>query len=59
MSTSVAGGRPVAQLGVAPDRVRVPSPAFEDDLSVSQSVEDLALEQFGLMYQEHHVPRRV
>src|SRR4028118_1243680 len=38
-------GWPVAQRGMRPDRIEVPSPALDDDLSLPQGVEDLPIQQ--------------
>ena len=38
-------GRFVAQRGMGPDRIVVPSPAFDDDLSLLQGVKDLSIQQ--------------
>src|SRR5215204_2270812 len=35
----------VAQRGMWPDRIVMPSPAFDDDLSLLQGVEDLSIQQ--------------
>src|SRR5215204_6143994 len=35
----------VAQRGIGPDRIVMPSPAFDDDLSLLQGGEDLAIQQ--------------
>src|SRR5215217_4559316 len=35
----------VAQRGMGPDRIVMPSPAFDDDLSLLQGVEDLSIQQ--------------
>ncbi len=40
------GGRLVADRGVRPDGVVVPSPALDDDLGLAQRVKDLSVEQF-------------
>src|SRR5215204_2363386 len=34
-----------AQRGMGPDRIVMPSPAFDDDLSLPQGVEDLSIQQ--------------
>src|SRR5215217_5821741 len=38
-------GWPVAQRGMRPDRIEVPSPALDDDLSLPQGVEYLPIQQ--------------
>ena len=43
---SFRGWRAVAQSTVWPDRVVVPPPFFDDDLSLLQGVEDLSIKQF-------------
>src|SRR2546421_563429 len=39
------GWSPVADRGMRPDRVVVPSPTLDDDLGLAQGVEDLAIEK--------------
>ncbi len=47
--------RLVTERRVRPHRIVMLPPALDDDLGLSQRVEDLAVEQLGIMEEVHHL----